>query len=78
LPNTNVVSALREVAKSLDEDWTISGRPLNDEEKQAIAKEAGLALGLDRPEDLFLTVRSASNNDYVDLVEHISNILRKK
>jgi hypothetical protein len=78
LRGTHVVSALREIAASLDKDWTIDGRPLTEEEKRAIAKEAGLALGLLQPEEFHLSVRAASNDEYAELVEHISNILRNK
>lgn len=78
LRGTHVVGALREIAASLDRERTIDGKPLTEEEKCAIAREAGLALGLPRPEEFNLSIRAASNDEYTQLVEHISSLLRNK
>ena len=78
LRGTHVVGALREIAASLDKEWTIEGSPLTEEQKQSIAREAGLALGLSQPEQFHLSIKAASNDEYAQLVEHISSILRNK
>lgn len=78
LQGTHIVSALQEIATSLDKDWLIEGRPLTADEKKVIAREAGLALGLSRPDEFHLSIRAASNEEYAQLVEYISSILRNK
>ncbi len=78
LYGAHVVATLREIGGELDTKWTIDNKPLSEQEKRAIAIEVGRALGLDRPEDFHSAVRAASNDAYMELVEHITSIIRKK
>jgi hypothetical protein len=78
LYGTNVVAVLREISGELDSKWTIDDKPLTEQQKQQIAVEAGRQLGLDQPEEFHWAVKAASNDAYMELVEHISNIIKKK
>ena len=73
-----VANELKAIAGELDTYWQVDSRLLTDEQKKLIAKEAGLALGLEHPDEFNLAVRCASNDAYMELVDHISNIIKKK
>jgi len=77
LSGAHVVTALREISRELDTKWTIDGKRLTEDQQRAIAVEAGRELGLDRPDVFHLAVKAASNDAYMELVEHISDIIKK-
>lgn len=81
LPDTQLIRALKKIHQGVNTGWEINGKPLSEEQKNTILREAGAALGLPRAEDFGFLTKGASNDAYLQLVNHISSILdaaRKK
>ena len=75
LAGTNLVATLKEIARAVENDWNIEGRPLTREQKDEILRQTGRALGLPRPDDFGYVTNGASNDAYMQLVTYISQLL---
>jgi len=73
---SRTASALREIARSLDEDWKVDDRPLTEDQKRIIIEGAARELGLRKPENLSGGVKSASNDEFMELTDYIDNELK--
>ncbi len=69
LIGSNVVQELKDIDRELEQ--------YADSDRKKIANGAGEELELERPEDFLDIAKNSSNDAYLELVEHISEILRK-
>ena len=72
-----VARELTAISTEVDTYWRIRGRPLTQEEKDRIVGAAGRALRMRVPSSLRVMLRCASNDEYVELVNYISNLLQE-
>lgn len=78
LRGSHTVSVLKKIASDLERRWTVDQEPLTDEQKDLITGGIGEDLGLPDPTVVGRAVKSASNDAYMQMVQHIGNITKNK
>lgn len=75
LGGTALVTALKKIARNLDALRT-NGKELSDEQKEEILRQAGIAFGLEDPNEFVWLTKGASNDAYMQMVSHIGALLQ--
>jgi hypothetical protein len=74
--NGAVYAALQEINGRLG-DFSISGKPLTDEQREEILKLAGEELKLKQPDDFVKMTKAASNTSFLQMVQQISTLVQQ-
>jgi hypothetical protein len=77
LKRSSTLTTLKEIAVEIDR-WEIDGEPLTDDQKKQIYRRVTANLQLSRPDTFPGSVKCASNDAYIELVNHISNLVKDK
>lgn len=71
-------AVLKKIANELDRKWKVDNKPLTEDQRDKITDGIAEALGLPDPAAIKRVVKSASNDAYMQMVQQISDISKKK
>lgn len=73
---SKTLKALKLVYEGIESGWEIEGKPLTDEQKAHLAELVGIELGMPKPGDFYGISKSASNDAYMQMINHIGDLIK--